>query len=82
MIEKDDWRLTNQMNYLFQKQLIHVHYEPYRPGWEHDHCAFCSETIDSSTPMAYCTTDQYHWICESCFNDFKEMFHWEVVQNS
>ena len=80
MINNNDWRLTNQMNYLFEKDLLHVPYEAYRPGWEHEHCDFCSETIDTSTKRAYCTTNKYHWICENCFNDFKETFKWEVVQ--
>ena len=29
--------------------------------------------------MEYCTIDNYHWICENCFNDFKDMFKWTVV---
>jgi hypothetical protein len=81
MIEKNDWRLTNQMNYLNKKQLLHIPYQIYREGWDHDHCDFCHETIDLNTKMAYCTTDQYHWICESCFEDFKTMFQWEVKEN-
>ena len=41
MMNKNDWRLTNQINYLFQKTLIKRRYEPFREGWEHDHCEFC-----------------------------------------
>lgn len=80
MIDKNDWRLTNQMKYLFEKKLLHTKYTPFREGWEHDHCEFCSETINQSTDLAYCTTDKYHWICKKCFNDFKEMFKWEVTE--
>ena len=80
MIDKNDWRLTNQMKYLFEKKLLHTHYTPFREGWEHDHCEFCSETIEQSADFAYCTTDKYHWICEECFNDFKEIFKWTVVE--
>ena len=29
MTNKNDWRLTNQMDYLFGKKLLHIHYEPY-----------------------------------------------------
>ena len=28
--------------------------------------------------QGYCTADQKYWICEECFNDFKEMFKFEV----
>lgn len=41
MMNKNDWQLTNQINYLFQKTLIKKHYQPFRKGWEHDHCEFC-----------------------------------------
>lgn len=74
----DDWRLTNQMNYLYGKKLLHTKYEPYKEGWEHDHCEFCFERIDTTTGNAYCTEDKYHWICEKCFEDFKDKFHWET----
>ncbi|MBR2404702.1 MAG: hypothetical protein IKA95_03495 [Clostridia bacterium] len=76
---KTDWRLTNQKEYLFGKTLLKGSFKVYREGWEHEHCAFCSERIDSSTTMAYSTEDHYHWICEDCFNDFKKMFEWVVV---
>ena len=75
----DDWRLTNQMNYLFQKKLKKGLFQPYREGWEHEHCAFCSEKIDKSMGETYSTEDGYHWICAECFNDFKNMFKWEVL---
>jgi hypothetical protein len=78
LIEHNDWRLTNQENYLAQKQVIHTEWEPRQANWNHDHCAFCSKTIDHSTGKAYCTTDKYHWICDDCFTDFKDMFGWSV----
>ena len=27
----------------------------------------------------YCTLDEYHWIGDKCFNDFKELFEWRIV---
>jgi len=74
----NDWRLTNQMNYLSQKELIKGKFTPYRESWEHEHCAFCSERIDDKTSLAYSTEDRYHWICTECFEGFKEMFQWSV----
>ena len=82
MSDANDWRLTNQMNYFFGKELLHTKYKPYRPGWEHDHCDFCSVKIDSLTPSAYCTTDYYHWVCENCFSDFCSVFKWKIVSTN
>jgi len=78
----NDWRLTNQMNYLHQKKLIKSAFKPYREGWKHEHCSFCSERIDGSTTLAYSTEDGYHWICPECFEDFKTMFEWEVIEDN
>ena len=79
MIDKDDWRLTNQMNYLFEKQLQHIRYKPQNSEWDHDHCEFCNCKITIATGKAYCTLDQYHWICDNCFSDFCELFKWTVI---
>ncbi len=76
--DNPDWRLTNQADYLYEKELVFESYHPYKEGWEHDHCAFCGETIDVKSPKAYATKDRYHWICQECFEDFKEMFKWKV----
>ena len=79
-MEKNDWRLTNQINYLSNKKLIKSKFAPYNENWEHEHCSFCYEKIDENTSQAYCTEDRYHWICTECFNDFKSIFEWEVVE--
>jgi len=26
----------------------------------------------------WATDDEYHWVCDECFSDFKERFHWKV----
>lgn len=58
-------------------------YYKYRDGWEHDHCEFCSTKFSESAPDSlrngYVTDDNYHWICEPCFNDFKNKFNWQTV---
>jgi len=79
MVENNDWRLTNQKNYLSKKKLLHTTYKSNNESWDHDHCSFCMENIDATTGYAYCTPDNYYWICETCFNDFKKMFEWEVI---
>ena len=43
----------------------------------HEHCEFCFEkALTDKNCTFYCTEDMYHWICEACFQDFKETFHW------
>lgn len=83
----DDWRLMGQETFLQGAQLILQTWRPYRSGWDHDHCEFCSRHI--SVPLAvddedavgrgYATPDGYHWICEPCFADFQAQFDWTVA---
>ncbi len=85
MREKNDWRLTNQLAYLQGAVLSWRRYSP-RPGdsWEHDHCAFCwakfrAEEDPEILHEGYATPDEYHWVCKTCFEDFRELFEWKIV---
>lgn len=87
----DDWRLTTQARFLSG---VGLHWRAWSParsvdphgGWDHDHCAFCMVHFgdhvfedDPNTQLAgYTTDDGYHWICERCFEDFKDQFRWVV----
>ena len=61
---------------------------PCREGWDHDHCAFCQVDIADfdGTPehpverAGFVTEDDYHWVCKSCFDDFRERFNWTVAE--
>ena len=77
MKDKPDWRLTNQSNYLSGVKLIYCKYEVVDKNWDHDHCDFCWEKFVEGI-YGYTTLDKYHWICENCYNDFKERFNWEL----
>lgn len=77
MVDKNDWRLTNQINYLKDVKLKYKNYA--LMVTDHDHCEFCWTKFDEDNCYGYCTIDMYHWICEECYNDFKEMFNWELV---
>ncbi|GHU47243.1 hypothetical protein FACS1894120_5090 [Clostridia bacterium] len=84
MVSSDDWRLNTgkgQSAYLSGKTLIKTaHYKKYSERWEHEHCEFCWETFtESYNGVMYHTLDKKCWICEVCFNDFKEMFNWAVA---
>ena len=81
MLEKNDWRLLNQQEYLMNAKLKKAEYKMPSEKWDHDHCAFCCDKfseIKEDLTQGYCTADQKYWICEECFNDFKEMFKFEV----
>lgn len=82
MEEKKDWRLTNQENYLKNQKMTFEHYALRSNKWDHDHCEFCMKKFsDNDTDLheGYCTLDRYHWICKDCYNDFKDMFVWEII---
>lgn len=80
MIEENDWRLTNQENYLKNKLLLSKNYKDRITNTDHDHCEFCLEKFSediSDLNFGYCTEDNYYWICIECYNDFKNMFGWK-----
>ena len=39
---------------------------------------FMVEDAPNVLHEGYTTTDDYHWICEPCFEDFREQFKWTV----
>jgi hypothetical protein len=49
-----------------------------------------SASVTSAFPLAsddeeavdrgYVTEDDYHWVCETCFADFRVQFGWSSVQ--
>lgn len=85
MIDENDWRLRDQESHLLDAQLVRRPWRESRPGWDHDHCEFCyAEFSDSRYPEAmhqgYCTPDEYRWICDRCFEDFKSRFRFNVLQ--
>jgi hypothetical protein len=84
-VTEGDWRLQDQDRYLSGVRLRWANWWPYRPDWDHDHCAFCwaeisDQPLDDHTEYdaAWVTDDDYHWICPGCFEDFRERFKWVV----
>ncbi len=76
----DDWRLTNQLDYLYRKRLKRADFLDF-PEKDHEHCSFCWDKFGHSVGAiryGYCTDDTYHWICDKCFQDFKDLFAWVV----
>jgi phage terminase large subunit-like protein len=83
VVDGDDWRLTNQELYLQGAALRWSRWIRPRADWDHDHCTFCwtkfmEEPDTDVLHFGYTTTDLSHWICEQCFEDFKNKFHWRA----
>lgn len=82
MVEKNDWRLFGQEQYLMQAKLRRESYRQPLPYWDHDHCAFCFDKFseaDGDLHEGYCTEDHNYWICPTCFEDFKSMFQFNLI---
>ena len=76
-----DWRLTNQMNYLYHARLKKAVFKA-SVNNDHEHCEFCWDKFGESKGLqksGYCTLDRYHWICNECFQDFQDQFEWHLV---
>ena len=78
-MDKNDWRLMGQERYLKGKELYSTKYKILESN-DHDHCEFCGYKFISGEQEGYCTTNYYHWICNECYNDFKEFFYWKVIE--
>jgi hypothetical protein len=79
-----DWRLQGQEKFLMGVTLSRKRYAKWSTDWEHDHCEFCSRKFSegqSDTNEGYVTADGYHWICDECFADFKDMLRWQIAEN-
>ena len=78
---QNDWRITNQINYLYRVKLRKVQFTQTLHS-DHEHCEFCWDKFGEEEGMlhfGYCTLDKYRWICEQCFQDFKDQFEWQVL---
>ena len=81
MCNNEGWRLFGQEKYLQNETLTFKKWTPRHKDNDHDHCAFCFEkisNIQNTLNYGYVTTNGQTWICEKCFNDFKEKFNWQV----
>ena len=82
---KNDWRLFNQDLYLNNAVLQKKIFAPHSTENDHTHCEFCwKKFCDSTTDLheGYTTKDEKYWICDICYNDFKDMFHWSLYDES
>lgn len=86
-VEEEDWRLLGWEgeSYLTGATLIKQAYRPdlYCETNDHDHCEFCKYRFGNEPGdlrAGYSTEDGYSWICPTCFEDFKDLFKWKVIE--
>ena len=80
--DRNDWRFMGQDEYLIDVQLKFTTYTRWSETWDHDHCVFCMNGFseyEGDLHKGYCTSDKKYWICEKCFEDFRDMFNWQVL---
>ena len=92
IIFPDFWKTAYEnRNVFFRKieQYARKHIETTNRGHEflegekiqhfwHEQCEFCwAKALTDKEYSFYCTEDMRYWVCEECFNDFKEKFNWE-----
>lgn len=79
-MDGNDWRLTNQEKYL--KNLVFTRRK--FDGVDHAHSEFCWEKFGynkGNLMEGYCSEDNKYWVCETCFEDFKDSFGFKIVSN-
>ena len=78
---RDDWRIMGQEGYLLDKELLYIQFDRSICIEDYDQCEFCWKCFDEDKDQiqyAYFEPIGKKWICQDCFNDFKEYFHWTV----
>jgi hypothetical protein len=83
MREPNDWRFTDQERYLKGVPLLWRSYRPASEGNDHDHYEFCwtkfmAGGVHDTLSEGYSTLDGYRWVCKACFDDFVDLFGWQV----
>jgi len=77
-----DWRIRNQSACLRHVRLVFSAWTAPQPEVDHDHCEFCLSKfadeclIPDALHAGYSTLDRRHWVCPTCFADFREQFEW------
>jgi hypothetical protein len=69
---------------------VYLHRRPYFQwalNWDHDHCEFCriafvvkgdASAEPPNVTEGWTTDDESDWICNTCFDKYRERFNWKV----
>lgn len=79
---EDDWRLLDPHTEFVGVTLQYRTFDRTICIEDFDECDFCYEQFDKEDAYhpkkAYYCVEKHCWICETCYEDFKEHFHWKV----
>ena len=81
MIDKNDWRLLNDVDHLREAYINPTDGEEILQNAKHlDHCVFCYDTVNNDRHQFWYVPESVSCcICERCFKDFNEMFKWRLL---
>ncbi len=79
-----DWRLGFQGEALRGETFARKVWSQTRPDWDHDHCAFCwakfgPDSMPDVLREGFATSDDFDWVCPTCFDDFKDELQLKVA---
>ena len=77
----EEWRILPYHEEKFGGRVLNRCHWREEKGNDHDHCAFCWDKFakyDDCLHVGYCTEDGQEWICDVCYDDFKDRFGWRV----
>ena len=79
---KKPWYLIEyeEKEYLHKKELRK---KDFTNDGDHRHCELCWNRFSSyekDLHIGYYEPCSKSWICESCYNDFKDLFEWGVIE--
>lgn len=76
-----DWRRDSEELELVNKVLLKKFYKNGFQKMEREHCELCCSVFGSGKfdfSEGYCTENYYFWICDRCYEEQNELFHWKV----
>lgn len=81
MVEKDDWRLLNDVDYLKRASVHPTDGEEISGHAPHlKWCIFCLEPVRNNPHQWwFVPADLSCCICEECYNNFKDNFEWREL---
>lgn len=81
-VKINDSRLKGQEKYLINAHFVKALYP--KENNKHNQCEFCKKFFGETNQLfkGYTTKERNYWICENCFEDFKELLLFKIIKNS
>lgn len=75
------WCVEEADNNMRNHVLLKVKFSDRLTETEHEYCEFCMArfgNVNKDFKEGYRTQNYYYWVCEDCFDEYKEEYHWTV----